>query len=312
MSECPEGMVIQLLPKYAAIGTFENEMTDVHIFIYDSQDNCVSKVNVDGPTLAANKYKVQVPISEGDYHLVVWNGLEDTTNYSEESAAVTLKTESDNSTSNTFEPLWHGQASDVTVEKLSLTTVEVPMIKDTNNYVVFLCATDGTALDPNDFDFKITSENGAMARDNSLLASPQITYNDYSLTQEEVEGSLDLDLVSASSNELGLLPMVRSELNSLRLTTEKPSYLTIINKKTSRAILKINLNDYILKAFRTSGSTISAQEYFDTEDLFNLTFFLTLSNNDNPGTVQEDYQYFCVAIKINDWVIRYQEFTLQN
>jgi hypothetical protein len=310
MSECPEGMVIQLLPKYAAIGSFENEVTDVHIFIYDSKDNCVKDVDVDGATLAANKYQVEVPISEGSYHLVVWNGLNDTTNYSVENAAVTLKTESDNSTTNTFAPLWHGQADNVTVEKLSQTTVEVPMIKDVNNFVVFLCSTDGAALNPDDFDFKITSQNGAMASDNSLLESPLITYNDYSLTEEEVEGSLDLE--SEVTTDLGLLPMVRAELNSLRLTTEQPSYLTLINKKTSRVILKINLNDYILKAFRTSGSTISAQEYFDTEDLFNLTFFLAPSNNDNPGTVSDGGVYYCMAIKINDWIVRYQEFTLQN
>jgi hypothetical protein len=312
MSECPEGMVIQLLPKYAAIGSFENEVNDVHIFIYDSSDKCVKELEVKGETLAANKYQVQVLIPEGDYHLVVWNGIDDTTNYTVDNCAVTLNTESDNSTSNSFTPLWHGAAADVAVEALQLTTVEVPMVKDTNNFVIFLCSTDGEALDPENFDFYITSSNGALARDNSLTESPEITYNDFNLGEDEIEGALDLDLVS-TDDELGYLPVVRAELNTMRLTTQQPSYLTLVNKETSRRILKINLNDYIMKAFRSMNSTLTAQEYYDTEDLFNLTFFLNSNKQVNPYDPSNEYnEYYCIAISINDWVLRYQEVSLDN
>jgi hypothetical protein len=308
MSECPEGMVIQLVPKYAAISSFESEMTDVHIFIYDGKDALVKDLDVDGPSLAANHYQVSVEIPEGDYRLVVWNGLSDTNNYSESNAAVTLKTEADNSTSRTFQPLWHGAVNDVSVESLQLTTVKVPMVKDTNNFVVFLCTTTGDVLNPDDFDFKITSSNGAMAQDNTLLDSPKITYNDFLCTNEQIEGSVDADY--APSDTLGYLHVVRAELNTLRLTTDHPSYLAISDRATGKNILTLNLNDYILKGFHSEATSknISDQVYFDTEDLFNLTFFL--SPNKDQRQEEDEPLYFCAVMKINSWILRLNDFEL--
>jgi hypothetical protein len=304
LSECPEGMVIELAPKYAARTSFEAEVNDVRIFIYDSNDNCVKTLDVDGSTLASNDYQVQLSVPEGSYRLVVWNGLSDTKNYSEENAAVTLKTESDNSTENVFKPLWHGALNDVKVAKLSLSHVVVPMVKDTNDFKIFLCKTNGEALNPDDFAFTITSDNGAMAQDNSLLSSPNILYKNFSCTAEDIEGNIDEDI--ASTDPLGYLHMVRGEINTLRLTTDHPSYLTIIDKANGRNVLRMNLNDYILKAFRGSSANakMTDQEYFDSEDLFNLTFFLT-PRADNLN------MYLCTTVIVNDWILRYQEFDLQ-
>jgi len=62
------------------------------VSLYTIAMTTVSKtLDVDGSTLASNDYQVQLSVPEGSYRLVVWNGLSDTKNYSEENAAVTLK-----------------------------------------------------------------------------------------------------------------------------------------------------------------------------------------------------------------------------
>jgi hypothetical protein len=306
-TDCPEGMVIQLVPKYAARTSFESELTDVHIFIYNESDALVKELDVNGDQLSQQDYQVSVTMPEGKYHLVVWNGLSDTDNYDEQNQAVSLKTASDNSTSNTFMPLWHGEVTDATVLSLNMTKVIVPMVKDTNNFVIHLCTTNGDVLNADDFDFKITSANGSMARNNDVLTGPTITYNYFSLKDEDIEGSLDEDL--AQPDELGMLHMLRSDINTLRLTTEHPSYLYISNKKTGKNVLALNLNDYILKAFRSinASQNVSDQQYFDTEDLFNITLFLT-----PRAEIVDEPVYYLAVIKINAWILRVQDAELMN
>lgn len=308
LGPCDQGMVIQLVPKYAALKSFETEMTDVRIFIYDAAtDTRVSEIDVTADDLVAQNYAVTVSdLPAGEYNVVVWNGLSDAENYdAEEDGGVTLLTNRDHATDNAFQPLWHGMTTDVTVNTLEVTNVTVPMVKDTNNFVVFLCTTTGEILDPDDFDFKITGTNGVMDRTNALLTCPEITYNDFVCRSEKIEGSIDEEI--APNDELGYLHVVRSELNTLRLTTTNPSYLTITQKLTGKNVLTLALNDYILKAFRSdyANRKITDQEYFDTEDLFNLTFFLTPRVADDGSEV-----YFCAVLRINNWILRFQEFQL--
>jgi hypothetical protein len=303
LTECPEGIVIQLVPKYAARTSFEAEMTDVHLAIYDDDTNTrVKDMELSGTELAQQGYQVSVNLPEGNYHVIAWNGLCDTANYSEHDNAVTLNTMND-TTDSTFAPLWHGMATSVKVESLTMETVEVPMVKDTNNFVVYLCATDGTKLNPDDFDFNITAANGQYDCFNNVLDGNEITYFDFSCKNEEIEASLDADL--AKTDELGMLNMVRSDINTLRLTTEHPSYLHITQKDGGKNILTLNLNDYILKAFRAvnAGNTVSSQQYFDTEDLFNITVFLTPDRGNSK-------LYYVMALRINYWIVRFQQADL--
>lgn len=307
LNDCPEGLVIQLTPKYAARSSFEAELTDVHIFIYDSDDVQVSEIELDGEQLAAQNYTVTANVPVGNYRILVWNGLCDKNNYTVNSGAVKLNTSADNSTDNTLTPLWHGAVSNASVENLQLTTVTVPMVKDTNNFVIFLCTTNGDVLSPDEFDFKITAANGSIASDNSLLTSPTITYNDFVCREDVVEGSVDPTI--ATTDDLGMLHMVRSELNTMRLTPSLNSYLSITQKSNGKNIITINLIDYILKAYRSdmANNKVSDDVYLDTEDLFNLTFFLTPRtgrDNDEPTV------YYCAYIKIRSWILRYQELEI--
>ncbi len=308
-TECPEGMVIQLVPKYAARTSFEAELTDVHIFIYNDKNALVDELKVDGAKLAQNGWQVEVNnMADGNYHLVVWNGLADTENYTERDAAVTLNVDADNVTNTAFAPLWHGKATDIKVEPLTQTHVTVPMVKDTNNFVIYICSTNGDVLMPGDFDLNITSANGLLDADNNVLDGSTITYNDYDTAAESIQGYLDAEIVPL--DDMGYIPVIRSNINTLRLTEEHPSYLTVTGHYNHQHIITLNLNDYILKAFRSipSNETITNQVYFDTEDLYNITLFVTPREN-KADTSQGIY--IVSYIRVNDWILRLQDVHLK-
>jgi hypothetical protein len=134
-----------------------------------------------------------------------------------------------------------------------------------------------------------------------VLDGPNITYNDYACEEELIEGSIDAEI--ANPDSLGYLHTVRSNINTLRLTTDKRSWLTVYNNRAQANVITFSLNDYILKAFRSANinSTVTNQEYLDTEDLFNITLFLTPradTSEENEGI------YFISYLKIGPWILR--------
>jgi hypothetical protein len=306
-SECPEGMVIQLVPKYAARTSFETEMTDVHINIFNANDVKVSEIEVKADQLARQDYRVSVSIPEGKYHIIAWNGISDTANYATQDDAVTLKTDSDNSTASLLTPLWHGEVAEVNVEALSMKEVQLPMVKDTNSFVVNLCSTTGEILNPDDFEVIVTSENGSLDRNNNVLSGPEITYKSFAQKLVDVEGTLDAEL--ARPDSLGYLHMTHFENNSLRLTTEHKTYLTVNSKVSGKNICVLNLNDYILEACRAenAGANIDSQQYFDTEDSFPITLFLTPRNG---SVTDSEGIYYLAVIKVRSWILRNREIYL--
>jgi hypothetical protein len=306
-SECPEGLVIQLVPKYAARTSFESELTDVHIYVFDENDAKVSELIPTAAQLQSQGYKVTVAVPEGKYHILCWNGISDTQNYETNNYAVTLKTDGDNTTANLFQPLWHGELADATVEALAMTEVEVPMVKDTNTFVVNLASTTGEALNPDDFEVTLNSENGLLDRHNNVLSSPDITYGSFLAKTVDVEGTIDAEI--AKPDELGYIHMAHFENNTLRLTTDHPTYLTVTSKVSGQNICILNLNDYILQAYRAENdaATVGNQQYFDTEDLFPITLFLT----PRGGKIDESQGiYLLSVIKVRSWILRKADLTL--
>lgn len=289
LAACPEGLVIDLRPRYAARNIFEGEVNDVHITLLDANKATVKEIEVKEDELKENNYSVTMTgINPGDYSLVVWNGLCDTENYRLlDDHSVVLKREN-NETNKVFTPLWHGNLDAVKVVQDQQTRVVVPMIKDTNDVVVMVHDDTGETFDVDRFSYAITCNNSAMDAKNVLTDTDVVWYNDFKHTVEYIEGSV--------YDTEGPLEMARGELNTLRITTERPAYLTIHDNLSGTTVLSINLTDYILKARASAGavSTMSNSEYLDTEDHFNLTFFLTKRGD----------QYMCAMFVVNDWVVR--------
>jgi hypothetical protein len=293
IENCPEGLVIELTPRYAARNVFEGEVNDVHITLLDANKNQVTKIDLTGEELKANNYLVDVPVAAGDYDIVVWNGLSDTKNYTLLDDLGVVLNRDNNETANEFAPLWHGSVDGVTVEKTTQTHVVVPMVKDTKNVVAMLHDTSGNDLDLDRFSFYITAQNGAMARDNSLTDDTTITYRNFKLEDAFIDGTAYDEDEDGTSIEVA-----RGEINTLRLTTDRTARLVIDDNVVGKPILNVNLNQLILLARSTTGAVagLSADEYFDSQDHYDLTFFLQKINTG----------YFVTQIIVNSWVVRLQ------
>jgi hypothetical protein len=320
LSECPEGLVIDLVPKYQDQTTFQHEVDDVHLFIYDSKDQLVKNLIVKGSTLSANNYRVTVNLPEGKYRVVAWNGLSYTEDYAEQggevavvtpigsAAALTAPADGESRYEKTDEltSLWNSNVTDIEVKKLQLTEVEAPMVKDTNDFIISLCVTDGSTLSSEDYEMYINCDNGVYRQDNSLLESPTIYYNPYEYIVQDVEGSFNPELVT--TDDMGYVHMLTAKISTLRLTTDHKSYLHIRSAKTGKNLLTLNLNDYLLKAYRaTHSSTATDQEYFDSNHDYNMIFFLTPKTQE---VATESPVYYCLTIQVNDWILRAQELVL--
>jgi hypothetical protein len=304
LSGCPNGLVIELTPLYADRITFESELTDVHIFVYDQNDNCVSELYVDGSTLQVYNFKVKIDVPAGTYHIVVWNGLLDTVNYtSTRSADVNINFDDTDTNGNCLTPLWHGASPDVEVEATEETVVTVPMVKDTNTVTVLVGTTTNEPMTADRFTYDIIAHNGAIASDNSLTDNSQVMYRNFESAVTTTEGSL----ADYPEDSLGQLSVALGVLNTSRLTVDRTSYLRITDNATGKYLLTINLTQYILLA-RSSAVLAGAdgdqnQVYLDTEDKFNFVFILApADSSDNTG--EDADAYIIHKVTVNGWTVR--------
>jgi hypothetical protein len=279
--------------------TFESELTDVHIFVYDQTDNCVSELNVDGSTLQVYNFKVKLDVPAGKYHIVVWNGLLDTVNYtSTRSADVNINFDENATNRNCLTPLWHGASGDVKVAATTQTIVTVPMVKDTNTVTVLVGTTTNETMTADRFSYDIIAHNGALASDNSLTDDSRVIYGHYQSAVTNTEGSLD----GSPEDSLGQLSMALGVLNTSRLTVDRSSYLRITDNATGKIILTINLTQYILlarsSAVLAGSESDQNQEYLDSEDKFNFLFILA------PTTTESGTFYALRRVTVNGWTVR--------
>ena len=101
---------------------------------------------------------------------------------------------------------------------------------------------------------------------------------------------------SRSSNNA--FSVARSELNTLRLTTENNTRFVVTNKNTGKILLNINLTEYLLltRELAAGSNTLSDQEYLDNQCNYSIVFFMTPTGNTREP-------YVCLTMNINGWII---------
>ena len=154
----------------------------------------------------------------------------------------------------------------------------------------------GRELDPDDFGFAITDDNGIMNWDNSLLPCDTITYREYSKIPAMV-AMPDADSESADKTAVSSL---LAEIDVARLVSEgghKSSILTVSRAGAEKPVLRLPLTDLLLMAKGEIRKDMDDQEYLDRQDEYNLIFFL-----DDAGW------YINGGVWINSWHVR--DFTL--
>lgn len=163
-------------------------------------------------------------------------------------------------------------------------TVKVKLTKDTNHVKVVLQHLSGKDLNPDDFDFSITDNNGYLDYDNSLLADDELVYPAWSKYAGKA------GVASSESGEQTSVSVAIAELTTNRLVTDHNMRLHVYDHKTGKSIINIPLIDYALLVKGNYNKSMSDQEYLDRQDTYDLVFFL-----------DEKHHWLSSTIYINSW-----------
>lgn len=183
---------------------------------------------------------------------------------------------------------------------LGLASPEVPdrqvvdLTKDTN-YVQVILQEQGpeSGLDPKDYAFEISDDNGALDFDNTLMRGTgrsEVTYTPWAVTT----GSASFgDPAEGGGYQEGTkLNMVMAEFSVNRLTPANRAVLTVRRKADGRVIFTFPLIDYALMLKGEYLADMSAADFLDRQDSYSMTFLL-----------DRDERWVSVTIQINDWRI---------
>ena len=160
----------------------------------------------------------------------------------------------------------------------------VYLTKDTNVFRVVLQNLSGDNLNPNDFSFYLTDNNGRLDCSNNLVDDELLTYRAWSVTSGTA-GVTDKDGTTVTG-----VSAVVAEITTNRLVKGHDMRLHIVNKKDGKEIVNIPAIDYCLLVKGNYNKNMSDQEYLDREDHYDMVFFIDNQHN-----------WLAASIYINSW-----------
>lgn len=271
---------------------FANEVKSVTVYAFDSDGKFLFQQSEQGNQLSQAGYTMSMPIGKEDIKLVTWAGLQNSPSFSVPTLTPGVSTlndltcrlnRKDGSVKDDLQPLFHGMISNYSTTRAAESYITtIPLTKNTNNIRVVLQQMSDKPIGSEEFEFKITDDNGVMNYDNSLLKDEQIVYKPWS----KVDGSADIE---GSGNTH--LNMCVAEFTLARLINGKATRLTITNGK-QKTILSIPVIDYVLLVKGNYNKDMDNQEFLDRQDEYNMTFF-----------IDENNAWVSSSIIINGWKV---------
>lgn len=305
LPECPAGLNVRFQFNYTLDRgeAFAEQVHSVSVWAFDQGGNLVWSGSAAGEKLKDPDFKLETPLGEGTYDFVAWCGLDENDDFSlatytpasKQELEVKLNTiEKDglNVSSSHFKSLFHGFKYGVehVINPItpSITTVTIPLIKDTNDIAVMLVNEDGTVLNSEDFTVSFTYADSWLAWDNSVLAqSPTVTYTPWSaLYGETTSGRSGGDGNPVRSSVL-------YEMSVSRLIVGANAYLDIVRNTDGERIIHLPLIDYFVWSKGNRFDQYSDQEYLDRRSDYEALFFI---DNDLGW-------YAAMGIYINGWAV---------
>lgn len=285
---------------------FSNSVSHIEVYVYDTETGALLfKQEECGEKLSSEDYVMELEgLAPGSYDIAVWGGdglckekfildAPETGHYMTD-VICTMQREEGN-VKEDVGSLFYGMKR-VTFEGTYGTHQEtIYLTKNTNTVRVVLQHLSGIDVNPDEFIFKITDENGVMAYDNNVLEDEVLTYFPWSVTS----GSAGIDAELKSTKAQTSVSVALAEFTLGRLVTGNDPILSISNKVTGKTVLSIPFKDYALLVKGNYNKDMSDQEYLDRQDEYNLTFFLDEHGN-----------WLTSQIIINSWHLVLQDSEL--
>ncbi|MCL1615829.1 FimB/Mfa2 family fimbrial subunit [Bacteroides sp. ET71] len=280
---------------------FAHEVDDISLFVFDHEGRYVTRV--DSRAAQLDDQTVALPaLAAGRYTLVAWGGTQGplqtyetptlvpgSSTLADLTCRIDDRTRDDEGQAHVGEmdKLFHGiQAYDLDADE-GTHTLPMPLVKDTKHVRIVLQHLSGDEVDPDDFIFTLTDDNGHLAHDNTPLPDEVLAYDAWHVTQGTASLPDDEADADAQSRATTSISVAVAELTTSRLMAgqdDNPTTLTISRKEpdedgTRHTVLSIPLADYALLVKGHYNRQLSDQEYLDRQDEYNLTFFLDEDNN---------------------------------
>ena len=285
---------------------FSSQVKAVDLYVFDAEGRFLRQVSEHGDALRAAGYSMPLDLQPGRYTVLAWCGLDGERDSYEvpqpEPGVTTLeqmrcrladrqRVEGETAVGE-IDNLFHGMTSFTLPDEEGHHTYTVELTKNTNTVRVVLQNLSGEALNPDDFIFTITDENGLLDYDNSVLDDELLSYHPFFTTQ----GTAGID-TDQTDGTITSVSAAMAEFTVSRLFKEKDTrpMLTITRAEAEpdgshHTVLSIPLIDYALLVKGYYNRQMGDQEYLDRQDEYNLTFFL-----DNDGN------WMSSSVIINSW-----------
>ena len=292
IDNCPYGFWLNLHYTYNILDVeaAPEYISEVAVYVYDTDGNYVSRIDVPQSVLKANGHRVRVEgLPEGDYQFVVWSGIGNNA-YAVSGDRSTINqfslslAQTGSRVSSCLPDLYYGMLQTVHFDD-SYATHDVYMMKNTNQLACLVVPmSDDATVSPDDYEMKVVSANGVMDAYNNLVSDDIMTY-------EPFAGKA----VVFDDAEYGELNGVSFNISTLRLMEDRDCRLILDKKDTGETVFNISFPEYIgmIGALYTNlGRQLTVQEYLDRQDFYTIVFFLSSDLNQ------------LVQLQVNSWRLR--------
>jgi len=314
LQECPNEYNLRIVYDRNMLNAdaFASQVKSVDIQVFDhTTGQPVYRHTGSGEALASDSYSVNLPIPAGTYDILCWGGLSEGqsfgyTNGNDKALdrqGMRLNT-ADGVSAGRLNDLFHGLRTEVrfvdnnTINSRKPQTQTVNLTKNTNRVNVILLNLDGTEMKDGDFTCTITSSDGEMAYDNSLVAGSRVTYRPWAVTPIVSETIDDAGSKAAEAVDPSGLS---AEFSLARLTPVSNSRLDVVRNDDGETIISVPLEANLLLYKGAFYYYMSDGEYLDRRDDYTITFIL-----DSKGGWDRS-----AMIYIQDWAtlpVQYQDF----
>lgn len=164
--------------------------------------------------------------------------------------------------------LYHGLTEELEFpDKQGVHVFTVPLKKNTNEVTVVLQQMAG-GVNPDDFDFTITSANARMDYDNSIIEADPVTYHAWDIRT----GMATVNPGGESTG--GTFSTAVAEFTIARLIKDENVALEVHRKSDGKCMFSVNMVDLALLVKSAKLRDMDDQEYLDRLDDYNFIFFL--------------------------------------
>lgn len=240
----------------------------MNLYVFDQDSLFVTTYSGSAIELSNGMYGMPVSMPAGTYHLIAWGGnTEDLYETPALTAGVSamkdltvrLRRQENGQLQQTqgLDKLLQGVSS-INIDSTDHSQATVHLMNNTKQLVFIIQTDDGNALNPEDYHFSITAQNGKMAFNNDMLEDFPVTYTEF---------------VKSSMSQDGL-DVLKAEINTLRLMADQEARLQIFANESKGNILDIDLIAYLKMFKSTYYSNMSDQEWLDRNTSFNIVFFM--------------------------------------